>query len=227
MRILLVEDDVRVAAFIRRGLKEEEYTVDLASDGDQAIESAASEEYDLIILDVMLPKKNGLDVLRTLRQDGLSTPVLILTAKDELKDKVEGLNAGADDYLTKPFGFEELLARVRALLRRRGDVVPNILRVADLELDLLKHKARRGGKEIELTSREYALLELLMRTSDHVVTRTMVADKVWEQDFDPLTNVIDVFIARLRRKIDDGAKTKLIHTLRGRGYILQSPAKSK
>lgn len=220
MKILLIEDDARVASFIRRGLHEENFAVDLASDGEQGRFTAETGEYDLIILDVMLPKKNGIEVLLALRASRISTPVLLLTAKDELEDKVKGLNAGADDYLTKPFDFEELLARVRALLRRRGNLVDTLLRVADLEMDTIRHRVTRGGNEIELTNREYALLEYLLRNANAVVTRTMLADHVWEQDFDPMTNVIDVHVARLRRKIDEEAAIKLIQTVRGRGYIL-------
>ena len=227
MRILLVEDDTRVASFIRRGLREEHYTVDLASDGEQALYLAQTGEYDIIILDLMLPKRSGMDVLQTLRADGLSTPILILTAKDKLKDKVGGLNAGADDYLTKPFGFEELLARINTLSRRRGDMILTSLRAADLELDTLRHKVMRAGKPLVLTNREYALLEYLMRHPNQLVTRTMLAEHVWEHDFDPLSNVIDVHIARLRRKIDHGFNPKLLQTVRGSGYILEAPESKK
>ena len=223
MRILVVEDDSRVASFIRRGLREENYAVDVAKDGEEAVYMAQSNAYDLLILDLLLPKKNGLEVLRTLREEKVTTPTLILTAKDELEDRVKGLDAGADDYLTKPFGFEELLARIRALLRRRGDMVPTLLKVGELELDTLRHKVRRGERQLELTSREYALLEYLMRHADRVVTRTLLAEHVWEQDFDPMSNVIDVHIARLRRKIDDGFKKKYLQTLRGTGYTLKDP----
>ena len=223
MRILLVEDDARVASFIRRGLREEQYTVDLAKDGEGALFLAQTGDYDLVILDLLIPKRGGLDVLRTLRAERNSVPILILTAKDELQDKVKGLDAGADDYLTKPFGFEELLARVRTLLRRRGDLIPTALRVADLELDVLRHRVTRGDRPLALTSREYALLEFLLRHANQLVTRTMLAEHVWEHDFDPLSNVIDVHIARLRRKIDDGFSPKLLQTVRGRGYVLGTP----
>jgi DNA-binding response OmpR family regulator len=226
MRILLVEDDSRVASFIRRGLREEHYTVDVARDGEQALFLAQTGEYDVIVLDLLLPKRSGLDVLRTLRAEGVSTPVLILTAKDERQDKVTGLDAGADDYLTKPFGFDELLARVRALLRRRGDMVPTALRADDLEVDTLRHRVTRGGRERVLTNREYALLEFLLRHPNQVVTRTMLAEHVWEHDFDPLSNVIDVHIARLRSKIDDGVTPQLLRTVRGSGYMLQVPSES-
>jgi DNA-binding response OmpR family regulator len=223
MRILLVEDDTRVASFIRRGLREENYTVDVAPNGEDALFLAQTGEYDLLILDLMLPKRNGLDVLRTLRSEGSTVAVLILTAKDELQDKVTGLDAGADDYLTKPFGFDELLARVRTLLRRRGSLTPTVLKAADLELDVMRHRATRSGKALSLTGREFALLEFFLRHANQVVTRTMLAEHVWEHDFDPLSNVIDVHIARLRRKIDGGFKPKLLQTIRGRGYMIQAP----
>ena len=225
MRLLIVEDDSRVASFIRRGLREENYAVDVAADGDEALFMAQTNEYDLIILDLLLPKRNGLDLLRTLRSDRSTVPVLILTAKDELQDKVAGLDAGADDYLTKPFGFEELLARVRALLRRRQDFVPTILRAADLELDPSHHRVTRSRQLLELTNREYALLEFFLRHPNQVVTRTMLAEHVWEQDFDPISNVIDVQVARLRRKLDDNFPQKLLETIRGRGYLLRLPEK--
>ena len=220
MRILLVEDDSRVASFIRRGLREENYSVDLAADGEQALFLGQSEKYDLMILDLHLPKRSGHEVLRTLRAERVTVPILILTAKDGLEDKVAGLDAGADDYLTKPFGFEELLARVRALLRRRGDMVPSVLRMADLEMDTLKRRVTRRDKEIILTNREYALLEFFMRHPDQGVTRSLLAEHVWGYDFDTFSNVIDVHIARLRRKIDDDFSPKLLQTLRGSGYKL-------
>jgi DNA-binding response OmpR family regulator len=223
MRILLAEDDSRVASFVRRGLREEQYAVDMAPDGEKALFMAQTAEYDLIILDLMLPKKDGMEVLRTLRGSGRGTPVLILTAKDKPKDKVEGLNAGADDYLTKPFGFEELLARVRALLRRRGNMIPTVLTAGDLQMDTLKHRVRRGDKDLNLTNREYDLLEFFLRHSNEVVTRTQLSEHVWEADFDTFSNVIDVHIARLRQKINDGFPLKLLETVRGKGYILQIP----
>lgn len=223
MKILLVEDDSRVASFIRRGLREENYAVDLAPDGEQAIFLAQTGSYDLVILDLLLPKKDGLEVLRTLRSKRIGIPILILTARDALQDKVVGLDLGADDYLTKPFGFEELLARVRALLRRRGDLTPAVLRLADLEVDTLRRRVVRQAKEIFLTNREYALLEFFLRHPDQVVTRSMLAENVWEYDFDTFSNVIDVHIARLRRKIDDGFSPKLLQTIRGTGYRLAIP----
>ncbi|MDP3722274.1 MAG: response regulator transcription factor [Candidatus Omnitrophota bacterium] len=226
MRILVVEDDARVASFIRRGLREQNYAVDVAGDGEHALFLAQTEEYDLIILDWVLPKRTGLEVLRTLRADRVAVPILILTAKDQLQDKVDGLDAGADDYLTKPFRFHELLARVRALLRRRGDLLQTVLRVADLELDTLRHKVHRKGKPCALSSREFSLLEFLMRHANELVTRTMLAEHVWERDFDPMSNVIDVHVARLRQKIEDAPPT-LLQTIHGRGYMLHAPEAAK
>ncbi len=230
MRILVIEDDNRIASFIRRGLREEQYTVDLAADGEAGLYLAQTNDYDLLILDLMLPKRPGLEVLRTLRAEHTTTPVLILTARGKPAERVAGLDSGADDYLAKPFDFDELLARVRALLRRRGDLVPTALRAGDLELDTLRHTASRGGRKLVLTNREYALLEFLLRHQDEVVTRSMLAEHVWEHDFDPFSNVINVHVARLRRKIDDGFTPKLLHTIRGRGYQLRalgaSPAKA-
>jgi DNA-binding response OmpR family regulator len=223
MRILLVEDEAQVASFICRGLREQQYTVDHAPDGEEALFLAQTNEYDLVLLDWRLPKVSGIDVLRSLREDGVTVPILLLTAKDTLQDKVQGLDSGADDYLTKPFGFEELLARVRALLRRRGDLIPTVLQVGDLEMDSLRHTVTRAGQKVDLTIREYELLEYLMRNADRVVTRTMLAEHVWEHDFDPLSNVIDVHIARLRRKIEGDSAVKLLHTVRGKGYTLRTP----
>ena len=222
MRVLVVEDDARVASFIRRGLREEQYTVDVAKDGEQGLFLAQTNDYDLIILDLVLPKRDGLEVLRTLRAAQVTTPTLILTAKGKPNEKVTGLNAGADDYLPKPFDFNELLARVRALLRRRGDLIPTVLRAGNLELDALHHRVTRGGRELVLTNREYALLEFLLRHQDQVVTRTMLTEHVWEHDFDPFSNVINVCVARLREKIDKGSSPKLLHTLRGKGYMLRT-----
>jgi DNA-binding response OmpR family regulator len=217
----VVEDDASVARSIGRQLREAQYIVDVAPDGEDALFRAPSGEYDLILLDWLLPKRSGIDVLRTLRSQGVTAPVLVLTGRDDLRDKVEGLDAGADDYVTKPFRVEEIMARARALLRRRGDLVPTLLRVADLELDGLRHRVQRAGRDIALTNREYALLEYLMRHADEVVTRTSLSEHVWEQSFDPLSNVIDVHVARLRRKIDDGFPVRLLQTVRGKGYILR------
>lgn len=223
MRILVVEDDARVASFIRRGLREEGYAVDVASDGEDALFQAQTNDYDLLVLDLVLPKRSGLEVLKTLRADGITIPIIILTAKGDPQDKVTGLDTGADDYLAKPFPFDELLARVRALLRRRGSLTPTALQAADLECDVLRHRVTRDGKPIVLTSREFALLEYLLRHLNQVVTRTTLAEHVWEHDFDPLSNVINVHIARLRRKIDDGFTPKLLQTIHGRGYMLRVP----
>ncbi|MBU4129113.1 response regulator transcription factor [bacterium] len=221
MRMLLVEDEKKIANFIERGLKEENYVVDVVYDGEKALFLAEINPYDLIVLDIMLPGKDGIAVCRELRSKKIDVPVLMLTAKDRLGDKVLGLDAGADDYLTKPFAFEEFLARVRALLRRERIDKTTTLKVADLELDQLTHKVKRAGKEIILTSREYALLEYLMLNAHQVVTRTMISEHVWHEDFDSFTNVIDVYINYLRNKIDQGFKKQLIHTLRGRGYTLK------
>lgn len=223
MRILVAEDDSGVAGFIRRGLKEQQFAVDVVPDGEDALHLAQSQVYDAIVLDWLLPGRNGLEVLRALREAGNTAPVLILTAKGELENKVAGLNAGADDYLTKPFHFEEFLARLRALLRRQGPTTPTVLRLGDLEVDQLRHEARRGGKKLELTNREYEVLEFLMRHAGSIVTRTMLMEHVWEYHFDPLSNVIDVHISRLRNKIDGDSPLKLLHTIRGSGYILRLP----
>jgi heavy metal response regulator len=221
MRILVIEDEKKIADFIRRGLKEAGYTVDVASDGEQGYFLAETERYDLIVLDLMLPKMNGISLCKKLREENISIPVLMLTAKDTVRDKVVGLDSGANDYLTKPFAFEEFLARVRVLLRKADAVQVTTLKTGDLELDLLTHKVTRSGKEIDLTVKEFALLEYLMRNEGVVVTRTMLAEHVWDVNFDTYTNVIDVYINYLRNKIDKGFEKKLIHTVRGRGYILK------
>ncbi|HNX82066.1 MAG TPA: response regulator transcription factor [Candidatus Omnitrophota bacterium] len=220
MRILVIEDEKKVADFIKRGLKEEGYAVDIACDGDGGHFLATTNDYDVVILDIMLPKLDGMSLCRRLRAEKIKTPIIMLTAKDSVKDKVAGLDSGANDYLTKPFAFEELLARVRALLRKDSDTQTR-LRVEDLEIDLVAHTVKRAGKEIILTNREYALLEYLMRNAGSIVTRTMISDHVWDIDFDTFTNVIDVYINYLRSKIDQGYTKKLINTIRGRGYILK------
>ncbi len=221
MRILLVEDEVKIANFVARGLKEEDFVVDVAGDGDKASFLAEVNPYDLIILDIMLPHKDGITVCRELRKKKINTPILMLTAKDQVRDKVLGLNSGADDYLAKPFDFEELSARISALLRRNSQDKTGILRVDDLELDQLRHKVNRAGKDIQLSSKEFALLEYLMLNADHVVTRTMISEHVWHEDFDSFTNVIDVYISFLRNKIDKDFKGPLIHTVHGKGYVLR------
>lgn len=221
MRILLIEDEKRMASFIYRGLKEEHYTVDVANEGEQGLFLAEINPYDLIILDLMLPGKDGISISRELRKKQVNPPILMLTARNSVKDKVLGLDAGVDDYLTKPFAFDELLARVRALLRRQTPNKTTILKAADLELNQLNHKVKRAGKEISLTSKEYTLLEYLMIHANQVVTRTMISEHVWKEDFDSFTNVIDVYIKYIRNKIDKDSKKQLIHTIRGTGYILK------
>jgi two-component system copper resistance phosphate regulon response regulator CusR len=220
VRILLVEDEPRVAGFISRGLREQAYAVDVASDGEQGLYLATVNDYDLLILDVMLPKKNGYDVCRELRASGSRRPILMLTARDAVDDRVLGLDAGADDYLVKPFEFKELLARMRALLRRSTDLRPTVARVGDLTIDTASHAVTRGGREIRLTAKEYALLEFLVLNQGRVVGREQIAQHVWDEGFDPFSNVIDVYVKRLRTKLDDGANPPLIHTRRGEGYIL-------
>jgi heavy metal response regulator len=221
MRILLVEDDRKVASFIRKGLEEEGHAVDLAPDGETGLAMGLDRLHDVIVLDVMLPGKPGFQVVRELRQAKVTTPVLLLTARDAVEDKVQGLDAGADDYLTKPFAFAELLARVRALLRRRTEATSPLLQVADLALDPATRTAKRGGAPVPLTNREFALLEYLMRNAGRVLTRTTIAEHVWDYSFDSTTNVIDVYVNYLRKKIDVGREPKLIHTVRGVGYVLK------
>jgi two-component system, OmpR family, copper resistance phosphate regulon response regulator CusR len=221
MRILLIEDEIKMANFIARGLREEHYVVDVANKGEEGGFLASVNPYDLIILDVMLPDKNGFLICRELRQKKIPSPILLLTARDSIKDKVTGLDAGADDYLAKPFAFEELLARIRAISRRGQTDKSTTLKLADLELDQLTHKVKRGGKPIELTPKEYALLEYFMLHPNEVVTRTMIAEHVWNEDFDSFTNVFDVYVYRLRAKIDTSGAKPLLHSLRGVGYILK------
>jgi heavy metal response regulator len=222
MRILLVEDEKKVASFIRRGLEAEGHPVDVVHDGDAALARALEEDYALLVLDVMLPGRDGLSVLRALRASGRRTPVLLLTARGAVADKVAGLDGGADDYLAKPFEFAELLARVRALLRRGGSA-PTVLTVADLTLDPATRTVTRGGRRIELTAREHALLDYLLRNTGRVLSRAMIAQHVWGVSFDTFTNVIDVYVNYLRRKIDADFQPKLIHTVRGAGYVLREP----
>jgi len=223
MRILLVEDDSSVASFIARGLQEEQYAVDIARDGEEGFLMADSIPYDLIILDVMLPKLDGLTVCRRLRSHRNLTPILLLTARDAVEDRVTGLDMGADDYLTKPFAFPELVARVRVLLRRGSAPQPSTLKIADVELDPITHRVWRGGEEIPLTNKEYALLEYLLRNENRVLTRTAIIEHVWDIHFDSLTNIVDVHIRSLRAKIDKDFSPPLIHTVRGVGYVLKLP----
>jgi DNA-binding response OmpR family regulator len=220
VRILLVEDETRVAGFIAKGLREHAYAVDVAGDGEQAIYYAAVNEYDLVILDVMLPIKDGHQVCRELRAAGFRAPILMLTARDAVDDRVAGLDSGADDYLAKPFDFKELLARLRALSRRSDRLRPQVLRIADLTLNTANHVATRAGRPVSLTAKEYGLLEFLVMNEGRVVGREQIAQHVWDESFDPLSNVIDVYIKRLRAKLDTGVARKLIHTRRGEGYIL-------
>ena len=221
MRILLVEDEPKIASFISRGLKEANYVVDIVSEGNQALFQAEVNPYDLIILDIMIPGRDGFSVCRLLRSKGIDVPILMLTARDSLKDRISGLDSGADDYLTKPFAFQELLARVRALLRRKRTDKTTTIKLGELELDQLSRSVKRLDKEIKLTSKEYSLLEYLILHSNQVVTRTMISEHVWNEDFDSFTNVIDVYINFLRNKIDKGFPKPMLHTLRGIGYILK------
>lgn len=220
MRILLVEDEPRVAGFIAKGLREQAYAVDIAGNGEEGLYSARVEEYDVVILDVMLPRKGGYEVCRELRGEGFRKPILMLTARDAVDDRVEGLDCGADDYLTKPFDFKELLARLRALLRRPAIPRPGIVRVEDLTLNTASHAVARGGTPVGLTAKEFALLEYLMLNENRVVNREQIAQHVWDENFDAFSNVIDVYIRRLRSKVDAGSGKRLIHTRRGEGYVL-------
>jgi len=221
MRILLAEDERKVAEHIRAGLVAEGYAVDVAHDGDEALWLAESSTYDALLLDINMPHKDGITVVRLLRRKGVLAPVMFLTARDDIEDKVRGLDAGADDYLTKPFSIVELLARLRAVLRRQRPQANNLVRVADLELDLVSHDARRGGEKIELTRREFALLEFLINASPKPVSKTAIVEHVWDQHFDSETNVVNVYIKMLRRKIDKEGWSPLIHTVRGVGFALR------
>jgi heavy metal response regulator len=221
MKILVVEDEKKVAGFIKRGLEEDQYQVTVTYDGADGLKLALEGDYSLIILDVMLPKKDGLTIVRELREAGKRLPILMLTAKASTDDVVSGLDAGSDDYLTKPFAFSELTARVRALLRRDGQDRGAEIKFADLRLDPVSHKVWRGKTEIELTAKEYGLLEYLMRNPNTVLTRAMIADHVWDYAFDSFTNIIDVYVNYLRKKVDKDFPVKLIHTVRGQGYVMR------
>ena len=220
MRVLLVEDDRRIASFISKGLRENAYAVDTAQDGDEATYMASINPYDLFILDVNLPQKDGFAVCSELRGNGNAKPILMLTARDTVDDRVAGLDTGADDYLVKPFEFRELVARIRALLRRNNEIRSNTIMIADLDIDTVSQTVRREGDPIELTTKEYALLEFLALNKGRVVGREEISEHVWNEDFDPFSNLIEVYIKRLRRKIDEGRPMQLIHTRRGAGYIL-------
>lgn len=223
MKILIVEDEQKTGDYLKQGLSEAGFVVDLMRDGHDGLHLALSEDYDLVILDVMLPGLDGWQVLQSIRQSGKQMPVLFLTARDQVADKVKGLELGADDYLVKPFAFSELLARVRTLLRRGKTKEPDTIQSADLELDLLRRRVTRAGKRIDLTAKEFALLELLLRRQGEVLPRSLIASQVWDMNFDSDTNVVEVAIRRLRAKIDDDFEPKLIHTLRGMGYVLEVP----
>lgn len=224
MRILLIEDEAKVCNFVSRGLSAERYAVDTTRDGKSGLEFSLSYQYDLIILDLMLPEMSGADVLRHIRRKNTTVPVLVLTARDSIQDKVQIFEAGADDYLTKPFAFAELLVRVKALLRRGPVSRASSIHVDDLELDRLSQQVKRGGKRVDLTSKEYSLLEYLMSNSGRVLSRTMIIEHVWDQSFDGVTNIVDVYVRHLRNKIDDSHDHKLIRTVRGVGYAINSKA---
>ncbi len=221
VKILVVEDEKKTAAYLRKGLLEQGYVIDLAENGEDGLDLARSSDYDLVILDVMLPKRDGWSVISELRRSGKQTPVLFLTARDAIQERVKGLEMGADDYLVKPFAFSELLARVRTILRRGPTRQPEKLRIADLEIDPARHKATRAGKRLDLTPKEFLLLSLFARRPGEVLSRTLIAEQVWDMNFDSGTNVVDVHVRRLRSKVDDPFPQKLIHTVRGVGYVLE------
>ena len=221
MRVLVVEDERKTASFIRKALQAESFAVDVTANGNEALLMANATPFDAIVMDIMLPGRDGLSILRQLREQKNSTPVLLLSARGQVNERVDGLNAGADDYLPKPFALAELIARVRALGRRANEPVTLQLRVRDLVLDTVTHVARRGDRKIELTAREYRLLEFLMRTPGRICGRMAILEKVWDYNFDPGTNLVDVYVKRLREKVDDGFDIKLLHTVRGVGYVIK------
>ncbi len=227
MKALLVEDDRKTAMYLRKGLSESGFAVDVAERGDDGLDFALKGRYDIVVLDIMLPERDGWSVLEELRRSGNQIPVLILTARDAVEDRVKGLELGADDYLVKPFAFSELLARMRTILRRGTKVQPAMLRLADLEIDFVQHRAVRSGKKLDLTPKEFALLSLLVRRRGEVLTRTVIADQVWGLNFDSHTNVLDVHMRRLRSKVDEPFERKLIQTVRGVGYVVEGPAESE
>ena len=222
MKVLVVEDDRTVGRFLQRGLEEHRYVVDLVADGPEALGRGGQDTYDVIVLDLRLPGMSGMEVLRTLRDRGVETPVLVLTAQDAIESKVQALRIGADDYVTKPFALEELLARVEALSRRPKGIAPPTVRVADLTIDTAEHRVQRGDRTIDLTPKEYTVLEYLARNAGRVMSRTLITEYAWDYHFDPGTNIVDVVITRLRKKVDVGFKTKLIHTIRGVGYMVKA-----
>ncbi len=221
MRVLIIEDDPGVAAFLKKGMQEASYVVEWCDNGAEGLRVAGAGGHDVIVLDLMLPGEDGFAVLRQIRKQGLRTPIIILTARDAIEDRVKGLDLGADDYVLKPFSFSELMARVRALLRRGQELSTNPIIVADLQVDIVGHTVRRAGRRIDLSPTEYALLEYLVRHAGHVLSRTMILEHVWDMNQDPMTNVVDVHINRLRKKVDLGFDAPLIHTIRGVGYVLR------
>lgn len=222
MRILVIEDEKKTAAFLGKGLREAGFAVDVAHDGESGLERARANKFDLLIVDIMLPEKDGWEVVSELKADGVRTPILFLTARDSVRDRVKGLELGADDYLVKPFAFSELLARVRSVLRRSPQRDPEHLRIADLEIDMQRHRATRSGEPVNLTPKEFLLLAYLVRSAGDVVSRAEIAEQVWDIGFKTDTNVVDVVVRRLRSKVDDPFKTKLIQTIRGVGYVLKT-----
>lgn len=224
MKVLVIEDEKKIASFVRKGLEAQGFVVEVSLNGDEGFVLATSRPYDVAILDIMLPGKDGLSILRNLRDRKIPLPVILLTARSELNERLEGLNLGADDYLTKPFHIEELIARIHAVARRAAGVSQSILAVADLNMNLLTRKVTRGGESIELTAREFSLLEHLMRSPGRVLTRVEICERVWDYNFDPDTNLVDVYIQRLRKKVDGDAPHKLIETIRGVGYCIQAAA---
>jgi DNA-binding response OmpR family regulator len=222
VKILVIEDDRTVGQYVQRGLEENQYHADLVGDGMEGLRLASGGQYDLLVLDLRLPGMTGLEVLRTLRDRGNTVPILVLTAQDALDFKVEALRSGADDYVTKPFAFEELLARVEALGRRPKQIAERVLRVGDLEMNLASHQVSRAGRPIELTPKEYAVLEYLMRHAGRVMSRTLITEYAWDYHFDPGTNIVDVVINRIRKKVDSGHAEKLVHTVRGVGYVVKA-----
>ena len=222
MRILVVEDETRMANILAKGLREQSYAVDVAESGNDGLYQSSINDYDLIVLDVLLPERDGFAVCRELRARGNATPILMLTARAAVDDRLTGFDAGADDYLTKPFSFRELLARIRALLRRDARLHPEVFEIEDLVIDSASHRVSRANREVQLTAKEYALLEHLARNAGRLISRSEIAAHVWDDNFDPFSNTIEVYINRLRKKIDGGQATKLLHTRRGEGYILEA-----
>lgn len=223
MKLLVIEDEKKIANLLQKGFREQGYEVEISANGEDGLERASSNPYDAIVIDIMLPGRDGLSVLRSLRERKVTTPVMIVTARGEVSERVEGLNLGADDYIAKPFSMDEVIARIRALIRRVTGETISLYKVGDLVMNLVKREVLRGSRRVDLTSREFRLLEHLMRSPGQVVTRTQIIQRVWEYHFDPGTNLVDVYIQRLRRKVDDGEESKLIQTVRGIGYCIDAP----